>query len=76
MPQRQMPRTGAPARSASAARAYATGDVSWTIDLAEPATVGMQRSVEASRNYALVGLSMLTTAVWLYNIALLVTHTR
>ena len=73
---RQVARSATPARSASAARAHAAGDVRWTIDLAQPATIGVQRSVEASRNYALVGLSFLTAALWIYDVATLVTGAR
>ena len=73
---RQVTRSATPARSATAARAHAAGDVSWTIDLAQPATVGVQRSVEASRNYALVGMSFLTAALWIYDVATLLSHTN
>ena len=74
MGQRHITRTGTPARSASAARAHASGNVSWTIDLAQPAPVGVQRSVESSRTYAMAGLSLLMIAVWLYDIGTLLTH--
>lgn len=74
MPQRHVARSGAPARSASAARAHSDRAVTWTIDLGQPATVGVQRSVDSSRAYALAGLSLLMAAVWLYDIATLLTH--
>ena len=64
----------APARSARAARAHAAGEVRWTIDLGQPATATVDRHVAASRNYTLAGLSLLTAALWLYNVADLVTH--
>ena len=85
MPQRHVTRTevgrpdrhAAPARSASAARAHDTGDVSWVIDLAvAPASMRMRDSADASRRYALVGLSLLTAALWMFNIATLVAGTN
>jgi uncharacterized protein YaeQ len=66
-------RRKAPGRSASAARAHETGDVRWVIDLGQPAAVRVSESVDASRRYALTGLSLLATAVWMLNVAMLVT---
>jgi hypothetical protein len=63
----------APARSESAARAHATGDVRWVVDLGQPAAVRVRESVDASRRYAIAGLSLLVIAVWMFDIAMLAT---
>lgn len=60
------------AKSAKAARAHAAGAVTWTIDVDQPAVLRVHNSAEASRRYALVGLLLLTTALWVYNIATLI----
>ena len=78
MPQRHVMgtvagRRKAPGRSASAARAREAGDVRWVIDLGQPAAVPVSESVDASRRYAITGLSLLATAVWMLNISMLVT---
>ena len=62
----------APVRSASAARAHAAGEVSYVIDLARPAAIVVQESVDASRYYAMLALLLLTAALWIYDIATLV----
>ena len=67
-------RRNAPARSANAARAHASGDVTWVIDLGQPASVRVNESVDASRRYAVAGLALLAAAVWTFNLATLVLH--
>ena len=64
----------APARSASAARAHAGGEVSWVIDLGRPVSGRVDESVDASRRYAIAGLLLLMTAVWTFDFATLVLH--
>ena len=63
----------APALSPSAARAHAAGQVSQTIDLGLPAGMAVQQSVDPSRYYAMLGLLLLTAALWIYDIATLLT---
>lgn len=79
MPQRHVMGTGAgrhnaPARSASAARAHETGDVTWVIDLSQPAAVRVSESVDVSRNYWIAALSLFAAAVWVFDLASVVTR--
>ena len=67
-------RSKAPARSANAARAHATGEVTWVVDLAVPPAARVSESVDAGRRYAAAGLSLLAIALWTFNFATLVTH--
>ena len=68
-------RRKAPARSASAARAHAAGEVSHVVDLARPAGVVVRESADASRYYTMLGLLLLTAAVWIYDIGTLLSGT-
>ena len=79
MPQGDVTRTAAgrrnaPSRSANAELAHANGDVRWVIDLGQPAAVRVAESVDASRRYAIRGLSFLAAAVWVFNLGMLVSH--
>jgi hypothetical protein len=67
-------RSKASMRSASAARAHATGEVTWVVDLAVPPAARMSESADAGRRYAAAGLSLLAIALWTFNLGTLVMH--
>jgi hypothetical protein len=61
----------APRRSANAARAYAAGEVTWTIDLARSPARVTERAVSAANRSGIV-LGTVAAAVWVYDIARIV----
>jgi uncharacterized protein YaeQ len=44
------------------------------IDLGQPAAARVDEAVDASRRFTLAGLSLVATALWMFDLANLVTH--
>jgi hypothetical protein len=63
--------TDVPARSRTAAEAYAAGDVRWVVDLSQPPADTVRRRVDASRTRTLSVLVIVAAAMWLTDLLML-----
>jgi len=66
----------APIRSAHASHAHAAGDVTWTIDLAMPATQRVSHRAAKRNATTATTLVSFAAALWLADAIYLVTHWR